>query len=74
MRLATFFIATILLLAIFISETRFFVPFFRHYYQSEYYTTPFYQLKSLVKYIKSYTFTKPDFEIIADDAPPCWSN
>lgn len=67
-RFACFFVGVILLLAIFVPQTQFFVPFFRQYYQSEYYTTPFYQLKSLVKYIKSRTFTKPPLEIIAQDA------
>lgn len=67
-RFASFFVGILLLLAIFVPQTQFFVPFFRYYYQSEYYTTPFYQLKSLVKYIKSRTFTKPPLEIIAPDA------
>lgn len=67
-RIVSFVVGIFLLLAIFVPQTQFFVPFFRHYYQSEYYTTPFYQLKSLIKYIKSRTFTKPSLEIIAQDA------
>ena len=67
-RFLSFIVGVMLLLAIFVPQTSFFVPFFRHYYQSEYYTTPFYQLKSLVKYIKSHTFTKPPLELIAQDA------
>ncbi|RDU61103.1 phosphoethanolamine transferase [Helicobacter marmotae] len=67
-RILAFILGWVLLLLIFVPQTQFFVPFFRHYYQSEYYTTPFYQIKSLVKLVKSHTFIKPPLEIVAPDA------
>lgn len=67
-RICTIILALCLIAVLFVPQTKFLVPFFRTYNQAEYYFTPFYQLKSLFKYLKIKYKVKKELNIIASDA------
>lgn len=67
-RFATFILSLGLLIALFYPLSKFLVPFFRNYYQAEFYATPYFQIKSLVRYIKHNVLPQKEFSHISMDA------
>ncbi|WP_409513396.1 phosphoethanolamine transferase [Campylobacter sp. MIT 99-7217] len=68
LRLSMFLISLLIIAAIFLPMTSFFVSFFRNNYEAEFYTTPFYQIKSFIKFSKEDLLPKKELQSIAKDA------
>lgn len=67
-RFSVLFLSLSMIISLFVLNFQFLVPFFRNYYQAEFYTTPFFQIKSLVRYIKHNVLPKKEFSHISTDA------
>lgn len=67
-KIIAFVLSSMLLLIVFLPQTRTIVPFFRTYKEVRVYNAPFYQIYSLGRYFQRKFTTPKEFKIIAADA------